>query len=72
MLSIVNKVWREGELVKQHNEPFISAMLEKCMQFINIVVLPELLGKWCTKEHVSHKSVAATESTDNDQSDPVP
>lgn len=65
-------VWREGELVKQRiypNEPFITAVLEKCMKFIKICVLPELLGKWCTKEHTSPKSVAATESTDNDHSD---
>ena len=49
-------VWREGELFVQQiypDEPFISIILEKCKLFIRTGILPELAGKWYSKEPIS-------------------
>lgn len=46
-------VWNNDDLVVQRlypDEPFISIQLEKCQEFIKIAVLPEVLGKWYSRE----------------------
>ena len=48
-------VWREGELLAQRIFPddmFMASALEKCEQFVKVAVLPELLGKWYSKEPI--------------------
>ena len=32
------------------DEPFISIALEKCKEFIKFGILPEILGKWYSRE----------------------
>ena len=46
-------VWREKELLVQRtypDKPFISVALELAARFVKTAVLPELVGKWFTKE----------------------
>ena len=48
-------VWREGELLVLRiylDKQFITAALNKCEQIIEIAILPEILGKWYSKEPV--------------------
>ena len=62
-------VWREEELFVQRIYPddtFVDSALEKCEQFIKVAVLPELLGKWYSKEPLKKLNSASLED-DNDQ-----
>lgn len=46
-------VWSNNELVMQCvklDEPFCTIQLERCKQFIKLAVLPEILGKWYSRE----------------------
>ena len=64
-------VWQEGELFVQRIYPdntFIASALEKCEQFVKVAVLPELLGKWYSKEPI-RKPESADLEDDNDQAD---
>ena len=48
-------VWRKGELVVQRiypDEIFVSSALAKSEQFIKVAILPEILGKWYSKEPI--------------------
>ena len=59
-------VWNNDDLVIQRvkpDEPFISIELEKCKEFIKIAVLPEILGKWYSREPSS--VCAATDRDSN-------
>ena len=55
-------MWREEELFVLT----IDSALEKCEQFVKVAVLPELLGKWYSKEPIKKPDSASLED-DNDQ-----
>ena len=49
-------VWNVDHLFVQRlclDEPFITVALEKCKQFIKLAILPEILGKWYSREPLS-------------------
>ncbi len=49
-------VWNEDDLFIQRltlDEPFVSIAMEKCNEFIQVCVLPEILGKWYSREPLS-------------------
>ena len=67
-------MWREGELLAQRIYPddtFMASALEKCEQFVKVAVLPELLGKWYSKEPIKKAESSNTdvEEIDKDQAD---
>ena len=48
-------VWRERELFIQRIYPdsaFVASALVKCELFVKVAILPELLGKWYSKEPI--------------------
>jgi len=48
-------VWNESQLFIQRvypDEPFMSVVLEQCKSFIKIGVLPELIGKYYSKDPI--------------------
>ena len=60
-------VWTQDALVIQQlylDEPFITIALEKCKQFIKLGVLPELLGKWYSREPVASISSTGDEQVE--------
>ena len=62
-------VWNDDNLFIQRlllDEPFISIALEKCKQFMKLCVLPEILGKWYSREPLSLSSINLKE-TDQDE-----
>ena len=49
-------VWNVDHLFVQRlclDKPFITVALEKCKQFIKLVILPEILEKWYSWEPLS-------------------
>ena len=60
-------VWTEKELSVQRifpEEPFISIVLQQCETFIKVGILPEMLGKWYSKEPIT-KNQPSAEDTGN-------
>ena len=60
-------VWTQDALVIQQlylDEPFITIALEKCKQFVKLGVLPELLGKWYSREPVASISSTGDEQVE--------
>ena len=69
-------VWSADNLFVQRlylDEPFISIALEKCKEFIKFGILPEILGKWYSREHMSLTKTADTNlvkiKSDHDEND---
>ncbi len=49
-------VWNEDDLFIQRltlDEPFVSIAMEKCNEFIQVCVLPEIVGKWYSRDPLS-------------------
>ena len=60
-------VWTEKELFVQrifHEEPFISLVLQQCETFIKVGILPEMIGKWYSKEPIA-KNLPSAEDNGN-------
>ena len=51
-------------------KPFISIALERCKHFIKLGILPELLGKWYSKEPIS-LSTRTPEPTEVEHQDSI-